>query len=365
MITQLKANSFRCFESVDITFSPGINLILGDNGSGKTSILEMIYLLGRGRSFRTHHINDLVLANSGQSIVFATISNSTSVEQGQPDKIGCQIAGSQIKIKVNSEHLKRRSDLLDILPLQIITPSSHEIIDQGPSHRRKFIDWGLFHVEQNYRNDWSAFRKILKQRNQLLKNRCSRNELKHWDEQFAEYSQRLSNRRQHYFGELQPHFHLVQTSLLGDELSSLGFFQGWNNEAESLLQLLEQNYDRDVKLGWSSVGPHKADILFRFKDSRRNVLSRGQQKLLVFSLQIAQCLHLQEKITKQPLLLIDDVISELDRKHVSNVVDFLDSQNFQVIITATDSEKIHEDRIGAVFHVEPVGKSSTVNAVKS
>lgn len=345
MIEEIALTNFRCFSETKITFSAGINLLTGTNGSGKTSIIEALYLLGRGRSFRSNFLSDMIYRGKESSIVFMKGQSSEL-----PFRIGCEIHKSSLVIRVDNQPVKKRSLLLDALPLQIITPTSHELIDSGPSFRRKFIDWGLFHVEQSYRQNWSFFRRVLKQRNQLLKikaNQATRN----WDLEFIRYAEILSNYRDSYFSQLEPLFNQIQHKLLGSKYADIEYYPGWNIEA-GLSSELERLRKRDQLSGWTNCGPHKADLKFKFGLSQRNVLSRGQQKMLVFSLQIAQCLHLWKSIDRAPLLLIDDISSELDSVNLNRLFHVIQELGFQCIVSSIDSDKINPEYVSSVFHVE-------------
>ena len=344
MIKDLKLTNFRCFEDLTINFSSNVNLITGNNGSGKTSIIEALYLLGRGRSFRTNYLSDLIYKDSDSSVIFMKGANNIS-----DLKIGCEIKRSSLLMKVNSEIIKRRSILLDYLPLQIITPISHQLIDSGPTHRRKFIDWGLFHVEQIYKQTWSDFRRVLKQRNKSLKDGIQ--DISHWDSEFIKHSIILDNLRTNYFSEIQYFFNYAQEKLLGDKFAEIQYFPGWDKNSD-IKKELAISIKKDRFNGWSNIGPHKADLKFVFKESKRNILSRGQQKMLVFSLQIAQCLHLEKIKAITPLLLIDDISSELDLDHTNNILNFVNEIKVQSVISSIDTEKINEKYISNVFHVE-------------
>ena len=344
MIEEIILTNFRCFAEKKLTFSPGVNLFVGKNGSGKTSILESIYLLGRGRSFRTNYLSDLILKDQESAFLFL---NGQLNEM--PLKLGSEIKKSSLIIKANNSLVKKRSDLLDYLPLQIITPTSHELIDSGPTFRRKFIDWGLFHVEHNYRSNWTLFNRVLKQRNQLLKQ--SNPVLSNWDKEFIRYASQLTESRIAYFDELTEYFLKTQEQLLGTRLVSLGFYPGWNSQV-SLQEELERLQERDRIAGWTHCGPQKADIKFEFLNNTRNVLSRGQQKMMVFALQLAQCLHLQDKKKQSPLLLIDDISSELDRDYLDSLFQFIHQTGLQSVVSAIDEDKINKNSISLVFHVE-------------
>ncbi len=347
MIEEISLTNFRCFSEIQINFSAGINLLTGINGSGKTSIIEALYLLGRGRSFRTNFLSDMICRGKDSSIVFM---RGQSLEL--PLRIGCEINRSSLAIRVNNQQVKKRSLLLDALPLQIITPTSHELIDSGPSFRRKFIDWGLFHVEQSYRQNWSFFRRVLKQRNQLLKTNA-RETTTNWDLEFVRYAEILNSYRDSYFSELEPFFIQIQEKLLGSKFADIEYYPGWNIKM-GLSSELDRLRKRDQLSGWTNCGPHKADLKFLFGHSQRNVLSRGQQKMLVFSLQIAQCLHLWKSLDQAPLLLIDDISSELDTVNLNRLFDVIRELGFQCIVSSIDSDKINPEYVSSVFHVEHV-----------
>ena len=345
MLNKLKLTAFRCFRDSDFDFSSGINLITGDNGSGKSSVLEAIYFCARGRSFRTNYFADLVMHDSASALVYAELSS----DQSRYHKLGCQIQNSSLDIRLDGSSVKKRSELLDVIPVQLITPVSHLLVDSGPSYRRKFIDWGLFHVEHHYRKSWSEFNRVLKQRNQALKDKSS--QIKYWDEEFVSLSNRLTNFRKSYFAQLVPVYNKVLSELTEKNLATIDFRAGWT-ESAGLGEQLQKQLSRDMQLGYTQSGPHKADIRFNFYDSARNTLSRGQQKMVVFALQISQCLHLATQSSADPVLLIDDISSELDRNYQYALFDYLSSIGFQVFITAIEDQKQFRDRISSLFHVE-------------
>jgi len=344
MIHNLALQHFRCFPDLDLSFTSGINLVHGFNGSGKTSILEAIYLAGRARSFRTNFLSDLIHRKDNSAIIF--LQGEQSDRQFQ---IGCQVTASTLAVKLNNEKLKSRVSLLDFLPLQIITPVSHQLVDSGPANRRKFIDWGLFHVEHSYRNVWSQFRRVLKQRNQVLKNDGS--DLSSWNEQFFESSERLSHYQENYFEELSSYFVELQKQLLGQQYAGIDFYVGWN-KSRGLKGELKRSLHNDLSRGFTHHGPHKADIKFRFDNSKRNVLSRGQQKMLVFSLQLSQCLHLMNKTGLTPIVLIDDISSELDCNFLDRLVTTVSNLKLQSIISTIDEKSINSKLVSNMFHVE-------------
>ena len=344
MIHHLSLQHFRCFSNLELTFTPGINLIHGANGSGKTSILESVYIAGRGRSFRTNYLSDLIHRDNKDAVVY--------VEGMQKDnryRIGCQILPSSLSVKLNQKILKSRISLLDFLPLQIITPVSHQLVDSGSTNRRKFIDWGLFHVEPSYRKVWSQFHRILKQRNQALKQ--NRSDISIWNEQFVNLSHQLNIYHDQYFKQLDKYFMSIQLKLTEEKLATIKHFAGWNKDA-GLEHELDRSRESDLKRGFTHYGPHKADIKFDFLESKRNVLSRGQQKMLVFSLQLAQCLHLHASTGSSPIILIDDISSELDSNYLNRLVKTLNELKLQSMVSVIDPSILNTNEISTMFHVE-------------
>ena len=333
MINEITLTNFRCFSKSTFEFTDGINFIIGNNGSGKSSLIESIYILGRGKSFRSNYLIDLIQREHKTSFIFATLNSESLLN------LGCQIEKSKLILKSNGSSVTKRSSLLDILPLQLITPVSHSLVDSGSSFRRKFIDWGLFHVEHEYRQLWQSFNRTLKQRNQALKNKS--NEIKYWDVEFCKYAESINTFRKDYFLQLESIFSEVQSSLLENDLISLTFKSGWNDQI-GLQQDLIIHLDRDFYTGWSNVGPHKADLKLNFHKSTRNNLSRGQQKMIVFCLQIAQCLHVKEKINKNPIILIDDISAELDSIHLEKLLKVISESGFQAVISAINDQNINQ-----------------------
>jgi len=343
MINKLSLIDFRCFENSEFRFSDGINLILGNNGSGKSSLIEAIYLSGRGKSFRSNYLSDLI--RHGQKTSFV-ISNFT--HQGDSSRLASQIESSKLIMKFNQDSIRKRSDLLDLFPLHLVTPVSHNLVDSGSSFRRKFIDWGLFHVEHIYRHQWSLFNRLLKQRNQALKNRSK--DIQSWDYEFVSVSESIDSFRREYFKSLNKLFIDIQKQLLDKALVDINYYPGWNND-NNLGSELKKNIQRDLTTGWTNLGPQRADLKFNFIDSKRNTLSRGQQKMIVFTLQIAQCLELANQ-GSIPIFLIDDIGSELDKFHLTKLFDFLKNSGLQIIISAIDHPNVDKKLIENMFHVE-------------
>ena len=356
-LQQLQLSQFRNIEQAQLNFSPAWNLLYGSNGSGKTSVLEAIYLLAHGRSFRTSKAHKVIRHEQPLYTVFAKIAASQhNIALGvQRERTG------DWQARLNGERVQRVADCAKLLPVQLITPESFRLFFGGPKERRQFFDMGLFHVEHSFYDVWMRFNKVLKQRNALLKSRQSNTEFyQFWDQQFVALALQLQQMRQQYIGILSNE--LIQ---LVHEVPALAELQlelvaGWQcreqTEAE-LWQQLQDSFSMDLRLGYTQLGPQKADLRVKVAGEYVDeLLSRGQLKVLLFALKIAQSNVIYRTGHKQPLLLIDDLASELDDQSKRQIFNFLYQLNSQVFITAIETSQvlpqIHTKTEVALFHVE-------------
>ena len=303
----LKINSVRNIEHAELDLSSGLNLIYGMNGSGKTSILESVHLLAMGRSFRTKKTGSLITdCHSGLSIYGETGTNY---------KIGLsKLSHQKHQLKLDSKFQKNWDSVARIVPVQILDAYSFLLLEGGPKARRQFLDWGVFHVKQNFVRDWRSTRKCIANRNVLLKARdFDTSQLRAWDLELCESAEKVHSARKEYFGLFEPLFRSVYESLTGGESSiSLGYSRGWP-EQEPLETVLRDSASRDRKYGATQNGPHRADILVKLGDQPAvGVLSRGQQKVLVGALKIAQGTLHSASIGPPCIYLLDDLPAELD-----------------------------------------------------
>jgi len=359
-LRQLIAKDFRNIANADIQFCSQWNVLMGDNGSGKTSVLEAIYVLSHGRSFRTTKLQKVIQHDCDELTLFARIDWSM-----QQLALGVQRTRSgEWLARLNGEAVQRVADCASVLPVQLLQPESFRLFFGGPKERRQFFDLGLFHVEPSFYQTWLQFQKVLKHRNALLKSRQGYNEQYHyWDQQFVQLSLQLKQQRQRYL-------HLLRQAILPltaqvPFLSQLtvDLYAGWSEQGsessaeQHLLALLQQNFSSDLKFGYTQIGPQKADLKLKIADDAvEEILSRGQLKVLLFALKIAQSNVIYDSGFKQPLLLIDDLASELDDDSKRYVFDFLHKTQSQVFITAIEESQIlpllsMQSEVG-VFHVE-------------
>lgn len=356
-LQQLQLSQFRNIEVAQLHFSAAWNLIYGANGSGKTSVLEAIYLLAHGRSFRTSKAHKVIRHEQAQYTVFAKIgAGAQQVALGvQRDRAGDWLA------RLNGEKVQRVADCAALLPVQLITPESFRLFFGGPKERRQFFDMGLFHVEHQFFEVWMRFNKVLKQRNALLKSRQTNADYyQFWDQQFVELALQLHTMRLTYIEQL--HAELQRLIVDVDALAGLQLelVAGWNCREHSIAELHQQLRDgfaMDLRVGYSQLGPQKADLRVKVRGEYADeLLSRGQLKVLLFALKIAQSNVIYRSGHKQPLLLIDDLASELDDQSKRQIFNFLYQLNSQVFITAIETSQvlpqISEDTEVALFHVE-------------
>jgi len=332
-----------------IEFSDRLNIFYGDNGSGKSSVLESIYLLSSGKSFRTRQITKIIKQNKNKLTLFGKL-----VTVGSAMTMGLERSVSERKIQINGEIVKKTSTLAQCLPVLVVTQDSHKLLESGPQWRRQFLDWGLFHVEQEFLLTWINYKKLLKNRNLALSNKASKTEISAWNQGLSFYGETYSVLRKDYLNALLPKFREYAQILLGDSQFDLQYKQGWPKEIE-LLNCLESQYYRDILSGRTVYGPHRADITINI-DGRnaKDHVSRGQQKMLVYAFYFAQVSYLKEKSDKNTLILLDDLGAELDLVHARKLLTLISGFFSQVCITTANLTSLPLDEFNKVkmFHVK-------------
>lgn len=341
----LKVQHLRNIQQAVLQPCPGINLIVGANASGKTSLLEAIALLTRGRSFRTGRIDQLV--SHGQSSL-SVVANVRAGGRGH--SLGLARSQKKTQVRLDGANLSRTTDLIDLLPLHIITPESHEILDQGPKMRRQYLDWGVFHVKQNYLASWQRFHRVLRQRNQVLRQGGSSAALDAWSAPLLEEARQLHRMREDYLAELGPVLTRIGHQLLDCEVD-FRYRPGWTQEAGSYGDQLKLDLEKDRERGFTHSGPHRADIALRSAGRNlRQIFSRGQQKLVICAMYLAQVYHAPDP----GILLIDDLPAELDPDRRQRLLAAAAETGAQLFMTATEASLIPLDAWTAkkMFHVE-------------
>jgi DNA replication and repair protein RecF len=352
VLNQLTITNLRNITELVIQPSSGINLIVGDNGSGKTTILEAIHLLSLGRSFRTRFLKNAVQFGHQK---FQVIAKTTS-----DAPVGLQFDITHgLQIRLNSQPLKRLSDLASQLPLQLIPANCHQFFEQGPRYRRQLLDWGLFHVEPSFNYQWQSYRKVVQQRNSALRQHKKDQEIQLWDTHLAEYGEKITNLRRKQLELILEKFSLIFPRLCPEFTEvdfALQFKSGWSKE-QSLIEVLNTNLERDKKLGYTRSGSHAADWSFNINGTDpAEIFSRGQQKLFVLALSMAQAeITLNSAQHTRSILLIDDISSELDQHHQQIILNELAKLPVQSFISSTDYSLVKSleiDKSATVFHVK-------------
>lgn len=343
LIKRLFLRDFRLFQTLELEFAPGINLVLGGNGTGKTTVLEAVYLAGRGKSFRHHQSRSLI--REGKSSLMTVVQT-----EGPEGVIGVELTKREIRIRVDNRELKRRSDLLHRFPLQLLTPQSHHLVESGPKARRVFLDFGLFHVEPSFHRLLTDFEKLLRQRNAQLANR--ENRFKAFDPQLIDCAEKLAERRRLYGKRLEERLRDFLAELLPAHKVQFRYKKGWS-QAKSFAEALQEVNSTDMKLGYTTVGPHRGGMeVWTSMGPAAKVLSRGQQKILVSAMILAQTTIMAEETGQKPILLIDDLSAELDKVNQRRLMEFVTTLALQVVVTNTESDENWNAYIDQVFHVE-------------
>lgn len=341
-----KCADFRCLESAELELDPHYNLVYGSNASGKTSLLEAIAYLGRGRSFRGAATEDLVRHGAREFVLFARVDTGA-----REAAVGVRNSREGLEIHVDGDRVPGAARLAEILPLQVLDPDIHDLVAAGPEGRRRYIDWIVFHVEHGYLDRWRRFRRALKQRNAALKENAARDSLAGWDKEFAEAGHEVHAARLRALEIARPVISEIGEQLLGSPVDS-EYQQGWA-AGSSLGDALAAGLARDRQLGSTQAGPHRADLKLRYDERRaRRLVSRGQQKLLASALILAATEIVQTHIERPLLLLLDDPAAELDADSLGRLLDGVIGLGCQVVATALDANSVRFPEPPKMFHVE-------------
>ena len=334
MFKQVTINNIRSLEHQCIEPKPGINLIIGANGSGKTSLLEALYIVTHGRSFRYREAAPLIREGTTEYTIIAKCRSNHQTEH----TIGIQRTKTEIKVRLDRKPLARRSEIINLLPVLCIDSEVQLLITEGPEIRRHFLDAGMFHMEPQYLLYYQQYHRALEQRNAALKNRQPI--LSGWAEIMQDAAKQIDSWREAYSIKLTD---LVQNYLnewqMGIELD-IQYQRGWNKEL-SLIQALNKVYDTDIKMKYTSVGPHRADIIIRNQQTKSaKRLSRGQLKMVACALYFAQAQLFRKKQQKNIVLLFDDLSAELDNTNKGYLLDNIQRLFSQTFITALNEQDI-------------------------
>jgi DNA replication and repair protein RecF len=342
----LKCTDFRCLASAELSFCPENNLIYGPNASGKTSILEAVAYLGRGRSFRGASTRELIRHERDEFVLFGRADIGV-----REVSLGVRNSSSGLEVHADGEKKSSAAALAEALPLQVIDPDVHQLIAGGPEHRRRYVDWIAFHVEHGYLEQWRRFRRALKQRNAALRSGTNRQALAGWDQELAELGVDIDASRRRMLDITRPALEEAGESLLGSSVD-FEYQRGWAKDL-SLAEALEGSVERDLQIGSTQAGPHRADIrLLHDERKARKLVSRGQQKLLACALILAAVEVVQTHLEKPLLLLLDDPTAELDGDSLVRLMAGVANLGCQVIATTLEPDRVLFHEAPRLFHVE-------------
>jgi DNA replication and repair protein RecF len=354
----LTIQNFRNLQAQSIHLGPRFTYIYGANGAGKTAILEAIYLLARGRSFRTHKVSTVVSHGAASLLVRGNVVSLS----GQNHQLAISKARSgKTELRLDGKTQARASALAQQLPLQLLMPDSGQLIMGGPAHRRAFMDWGVFHVERQFVDVARQYRRVILQRNAWLKSLEGKDvaiEKDPWFSQLLELAHKLSRFRAVYVEQFAPIFGRTLRQLSPELNVHLAYDWGGLSSLEEHEKKLTESWLRDVKFGVTHRGPHRADLTFRIGDeTAADVVSRGQAKLIACAALLSQAELLREHSGAKSVFLIDDFGAELDSTHWRLFMETLKALDCQVIATSTEPYD-HKSLWGGattdvrLFHVE-------------
>ncbi len=357
-IKRLAVSTLRNLDAVDLELDRRVNFFYGSNGSGKTSLLEGVSILAHGRSFRSHLAKSVIQHEQPKLTVFAQV-----IEDSRVVPVGIERSRTKPPvIKVDGEVVQSIAQLAQRLPLLVLDSHSFLLLEGSPKERRQLLDWLVFHVKPDFIGHWQRYQRCLKQRNSALRrDRIRPSELAVWDRELGSLGAAVSKDRHEVFSRLTPAIEgLLQSEGFSDRIQNvqLAYSQGWP-EDRALEECLADSFARDVKAGYSHVGPHRADIEINVGGHKASeVLSRGQQKVVVSALKLAQAQLVKEITGKACTFLVDDLPAELDVYHQQQLATWLTKLDAQVFITGVDKQEllnawsqVPQDAY-KVFHVE-------------
>ncbi len=346
----LSIQGIRNLADTQLSLSSGVNVFFGDNGAGKTSLLEAIHILAMARSFRLARTRTVVAHEADELLVVGDHALLGRIAVRRTQK-------GQYQIRLRGEPINSLAELVHNLPLQLIHSDSFLLLEGSPGDRRQFLDWGVFHQSSAFHEDWQRLQKSLKNRNSLLRSgRIDRSELEVWEREYEAAAERIDGYRKTYLKGFVPCFHQVLAQLIDLPELRIHYYRGWDKD-RPLHDVLEQQRERDTKLGYTQSGPQRADMRIKVgKINAADELSRGQQKLVVCALKIAQSLFLQQQQEQPTIFLIDDLPAELDHHHIRKLGELMEGLNSQVFMTCVDPEPLkhfwkHPNQV-RMFHVE-------------
>src|SRR5471030_465327 len=352
-LSRLLIRDFRNIESADLALAADFNFLVGANGSGKTSVLEAIYTLGHGRAFRSLQIGRVIRHEQPEFTLHGRIDGMAEGDRQSLVGLSKSRQGDS-RVRIDGSDGHKVAELAQLLPMQLITPEGFTLLNGGPKYRRAFLDWGCFHHDPGFFIAWSNLRRLLKQRNAALRQVSRYAQIRAWDQELIPLAERISEWRAAYSEAIAADISATCAQFLPEFDLSFSFQRGWDKETE-YGELLERNFERDRALTYTASGPHKADFRIRADGTPvEDLLSRGQLKLLMCALRLAQGEFLTRQSGRRCLYLLDDFASELDADRRRLLADRLKATQAQVFVSAISAEQVTDmmGEKGKMFRVE-------------
>ena len=335
MLSRLQVKNFRNFQQAALEFKPGLNLLHGPNGAGKTSLLEALFVLTQGKSFRAKDLDHLIHQSASEMSVYAQLERQADLQAFDVgDSLGYsrQLKGASER-QMNGQRGVKLSAIAHALPLQFIDTNSHRLLAESASYRRGVLNWGVFHFVPEYGELWQRHKQILRQRNACLKQGGQQIEI--WSDYLATTAQQLSEMQSDYLEVLLPQLNQNWQQLFsGDMALELSLYRGWPRDSQ-IQDLLRHQLDADLRLGYTQYGSHRADLRLKIAGQpAAKYLSQGQLKILMFALKSAQVELLRQMGQQDSLVLIDDLTAELDCAHQLQLLQYLGEVSPQILLTS-------------------------------
>ncbi|WP_446831102.1 DNA replication/repair protein RecF [Candidatus Foliamicus sp.] len=343
-LTQLRVRNYRAVKALELVPDERGNLVSGHNGAGKTSLLESIFLLSRGRGFRGGDVRQLIRHGQEAARVSGTVAGEGGVHE-----LTVTIEGRAVLSSLDGETGARRAALARALPVLNLDARVMDLVDRGPERRRQLLNWVTFHVEPSFHAAWRRFRRSLRQRNAGL--RAAAGVVTAWDKQFCAEAEAMEGQRRAIAERLRPRFRRIAEQLLGLRVD-WNYLRGWPRD-RTLREALRESLDGDRKLGMTRLGPQRADIALRLESERaRYVASRGQQKLLAAAMILAAAELLVEAGVAKPVVLADEPLVELDAEHANRLLQAMTGVQAQLFITAVETAPFTHDFKRSEFRLD-------------
>lgn len=347
MLTAIAIENFRCIRSAHLELDPQATGIVGENGSGKTSLLEAIYFLAHGRSFRANQREKLLPPQAGFLRVVAHVHTTRG------DLVaGIEFSSQGTRANLAGHGVSGVAEIAEILPVQVIDPGVHRLIEEGSARRRRLLDWGVFHVKHEFLGVWRRYQRALQQRNAALRAGGDEQSFAAWERELCAAGQRVDELRGEYAAQLLPYFVSVADELLGAQGARFTYRRGWAADQDLAAQLVESR-PRDQRLRTTTVGAHRADLSFFFEGApARDRVSRGQQKLLAAAFILGQLAFQSARGAPPACLMLDDPAAELDVDNLGKLLAVVSRIPSQLIITSVHEGGLEGVKLGRKFHVK-------------